>query len=454
MARGLVVFLVLFNLGTPLTRVLYHLPGIESLHGFSRSLFLMDFGIAVLGGLGLDALMDAASRARERRRGGWLGPLGVNPSLRAAIAIAVVAALVLATYSQLFRYGRGVNPPFERRDMAGLLPSTPAIEVSRALVGDSPGRGRVLPIIRPHVPLGLSHVLPGNTNMAEDLRTPIGYEPIVPESSALVFRAIWGEPIESITTVRIGDSAVNARISSDAVRVDLLPRAGVAAVLAPPGMAQDAGWDAIGAARRGLRLAYSGEDGTVYQVVNALPRAMVVGGEAWVASADAALARFMDPGFDPTRQVLLQGAAPSGLGAAAPREQAVPDARVDWQVDRPNTLRIAVTSPRPGWLVVRDSWDPGWKAEVDGRRTRVVRADLGFRAVRVPAGTSVVGFVYDPTAVFVGASISVAAELTLGLVAIVPWIRRRTAGRRGRRTPRTRRGGPPAPLPPPARRTW
>jgi uncharacterized membrane protein YhaH (DUF805 family) len=174
MARALGLVLLLFNLGSPLTRLLYRFPGIKSLHGFSRSLFLWDFAIAVLGGIGLDVLLRTRLGRPPSEDATGTGSVGrprfgldripsprwrMSP-VRPVLATGVVVALVLTTYAQLFHYGRGVNPPFQRRDSAELLPSTPAIEAARAAIGGAPGRGRVLPIIRVGVPIGRSRVLP------------------------------------------------------------------------------------------------------------------------------------------------------------------------------------------------------------------------------------------------------------------------------------------------------
>ena len=51
--------------------------------------------------------------------------------------------------------------------------------------------------------------------------------------------------------------------------------------------------------------------------------------------------------------------------------------------------------PRGGaWLYYADSYHPGWKAYVDGERVPVVRANLAFKAIRVPAGEHRVRWAY------------------------------------------------------------
>ncbi len=57
-----------------------------------------------------------------------------------------------------------------------------------------------------------------------------------------------------------------------------------------------------------------------------------------------------------------------------------------------------VTTPDGAWLVYADAFHTGWRATVDGRDAPVSVANLGFKAVRVPAGDSVVRLYFQPGA--------------------------------------------------------
>ncbi len=61
-----------------------------------------------------------------------------------------------------------------------------------------------------------------------------------------------------------------------------------------------------------------------------------------------------------------------------------------------NRTEIQVVTDHPGWLVQADVWYPGWSARVDGQKTPVLRADVLFRAVEIPAGTHTVLIQYQP----------------------------------------------------------
>lgn len=70
------------------------------------------------------------------------------------------------------------------------------------------------------------------------------------------------------------------------------------------------------------------------------------------------------------------------------------DARIAaWQSTR---IEIDVDSERGGVLALHETWYPGWIAEIDGQRVPLLRADVLFRGVEVPAGHHRVVFRFAP----------------------------------------------------------
>ncbi|MBA3872753.1 MAG: YfhO family protein [Anaerolineae bacterium] len=63
--------------------------------------------------------------------------------------------------------------------------------------------------------------------------------------------------------------------------------------------------------------------------------------------------------------------------------------------DNGDHLVVDVTTDHAGWLVLADSYYPGWSATVDGAATDIQHANLMFRAVQVPAGAHEVSFDYQ-----------------------------------------------------------
>lgn len=72
---------------------------------------------------------------------------------------------------------------------------------------------------------------------------------------------------------------------------------------------------------------------------------------------------------------------------------------LSWEADR---MRLAVDSPSSGFVVVGDNYHPGWKATVDGKKTRIFRADYILRAVSVKKGKHVIEMVFRPRLALAG----------------------------------------------------
>ena len=70
--------------------------------------------------------------------------------------------------------------------------------------------------------------------------------------------------------------------------------------------------------------------------------------------------------------------------------------RVSIEDDRPDRVRLIVDASRPGLVFLSDNLFPGWTAWRDGSPAQILRAWFTFRAVEVPAGRSIVEFVYRP----------------------------------------------------------
>jgi hypothetical protein len=150
----------------------------------------------------------------------------------------------------------------------------------------------------------------------------------------------------------------------------------------------------------------------LYELPSALGRVFFAR-EARVAGDDAAFAALKAPGFDPESVAFV---AASERALPPPRAlQGYSVARVTSDASERTELE-AVTS-EPGLLVVTRSWDPGWKAAVDGEEVPLLRADLAFMGVSVPQGEHRVTLTYRPVSFRAGALISALSVIVLlGLV--------------------------------------
>ena len=91
-----------------------------------------------------------------------------------------------------------------------------------------------------------------------------------------------------------------------------------------------------------------------------------------------ALATVLDPSFRPDQEAVVEGvadrSAPGTARAATYREAS------------PEDVTVTVDATTDALLVVRNAWDTGWHATVDGEPAEVLRADYLMQGVRVPAG--------------------------------------------------------------------
>jgi uncharacterized membrane protein YfhO len=80
---------------------------------------------------------------------------------------------------------------------------------------------------------------------------------------------------------------------------------------------------------------------------------------------------------------------------------------------------LTVEASEDAWLVLRDTYFPGWRAYVGEREERIRRADYLFRAVPVPAGRHRVIFRYSPSSFGYGMAVSSVALILIGGLLVV-----------------------------------
>ena len=138
------------------------------------------------------------------------------------------------------------------------------------------------------------------------------------------------------------------------------------------------------------------KDAYIYENPRALPRVMFV--DDWmVADFDGLMSTGRWPKFDPTRTLLLEtepaeaplrpvslNRGPAGTATIAHFENTIVD--------------IDVTATRSGFVLLNGAWHPWWRASVDGHPVPVLKANVLFRAVQVPAGKHRIRFEFEPIA--------------------------------------------------------
>jgi hypothetical protein len=167
------------------------------------------------------------------------------------------------------------------------------------------------------------------------------------------------------------------------------------------------------------------DDYDLVQVYGWEPRVSVLPTWTVVALPPDALNAIGTPGFDPSRSLVLE--REPGI---APAPGAQPGTATYREVS-PEDIRVGIDAPTPSVVVVRNSYDPGWTATLDGDPVPVLSADYLLQGVAVPAGRHEIHLMYEDPDVTRG--LAAGAAVWLILLAAIPaavLLERRRSARR------------------------
>jgi hypothetical protein len=154
---------------------------------------------------------------------------------------------------------------------------------------------------------------------------------------------------------------------------------------------------------------------TIHRNPYTLPRARLVGRPIYAAGVDDAAAALATLGASMRDRIVVEDPGrPLAAGA---------EARGTAEITRevPDRVEVAVRARTPAYLLLADTFDPGWSATLDGQSVPVHPADVMFRAVFVPEGSHTVVFRYRPAGFdrgLVGTLVGLALIVTC---LVVPW---------------------------------
>jgi hypothetical protein len=168
----------------------------------------------------------------------------------------------------------------------------------------------------------------------------------------------------------------------------------------------------------------------LYRFKRSLGRCWLVRRSVDAASAAQAFGFVDDDAFDPARLVVLGPDGPDGIGGRDEGHPAEPAARLEaalggrvadlpapadppprWTQIEPTWIRIEAECSAPEYLVLAQSWYPGWRARVNGIEAPLLRANAASVAVELPSGLSVVEISYEPRSLEVGLWIALASGI-------------------------------------------
>ena len=394
-AMTLVAYLFVLGPATPVFKIAYLLiPGIKMFRFPTRFLIVVELGLALLAAIGLTRLRESL----ERR-------LGAASRLPALVAMGLCAV----TVGDLWFHQPRQNPMVP----ANAWLAAPA--TAGAVIADTPQPRTFTPRHRDiHrrtflQARGWADVAPYFA--ARDLLEPNVGAAFwnVPSADCYVgisprwFIDVWGDHNRELSLLYL-----LAEYDFDAQVLRTHP--------ALPGILRAYGvthmLTAFPAQGAGLSAPTRAGTAYVYRVAGTA-RARFVPAARMMDDAQAAKV-LLDPGFDVDREVLLHDAsapAPAPPAGAPGGVSGTATTRIVRESQR--EIQIDADVPADGFLLLADTYYPGWSATVDGRPVALYRANLSVRAIPIPQGRHDVRFTYDPPGVRSGLIVSAVATLAL-----------------------------------------
>jgi len=157
----------------------------------------------------------------------------------------------------------------------------------------------------------------------------------------------------------------------------------------------------------------------LYRNKSPMPRAWLVR-DFKVMDSKEMLLTLTQKGFNHERKVLFEENPPHPY--LLPEEGEGRIGRVEFLSESNNKLSLRVEAETESILVLSDTFYPGWKAFVNGKEEKILRANYNFRAVPLSKGVHQVEFVYAPLSFTLGAGLSIIGIISC---AIIGWSSRR-----------------------------
>lgn len=145
----------------------------------------------------------------------------------------------------------------------------------------------------------------------------------------------------------------------------------------------------------------------IYENKNVLPRAFVLGEAKVIKEKNKILAELASKDFDPKEYVVIE----EEINRPLTTNQTFKKAEIVFY--SPNKVTVNVSTESSGFLVLSDTWYPGWRAFDNGKEVEVYKTDYALRSVYLEKGQHKVDFVFDPLSFKVGWVISLVTSVLL-----------------------------------------
>jgi Bacterial membrane protein YfhO len=430
---------LLSAIGTGFYRVLYELvPGLDRIRAPGRIVFLLDTALAGLAAIGVDELI-----RRPRRRPVVIASLGLlfgvllsvtvlnrgaidsdylfpravlagilvtvgtticllrwKPQARSIqLGLPVVALITLDLWLFGFRYH-----PFQQQ--AELYRTDAAIDYLKSSTRSRPRFVRLN-----------QYWIQVNGALVHELYDVQGYDALIPRRYVDLISLVEDQQ-ENAQAFNVVYNLSEPSLAEDPV-LDLL---GVRFVLGKTGT------DELGPPLS--------QDGyAVFEQQGAMPPAFLVHCWTWVPEGTA-IDHLAGLGTGELRTTAILEPPPGEAPPPARSNGCEPEGEVTVETYEPERVVLSADSEWDAVLVLTDTWDPGWRATVDGQPAAVLRANHALRGIMLGPGQHRIEFSFEPSWLLPGAIVSISSLAVTALWAVLPtrWLSRgkRSRGRPGR----------------------
>jgi len=158
----------------------------------------------------------------------------------------------------------------------------------------------------------------------------------------------------------------------------------------------------------------------IYENKNVMPRAFVSFNLKEVKDVQEAINEFFKDNFNPRKLTLVETSKQLNFQNAP--ENKVQEAQILGY--KPNLVEIKIETNNNGYLVLTDTFYPGWKAYIDGEETKIYPTDIAFRGIFVPKGKHDIVFRYKPESFYYSVYISIVTLVVSLLLISASFIKR------------------------------
>lgn len=163
----------------------------------------------------------------------------------------------------------------------------------------------------------------------------------------------------------------------------------------------------------------------LYKNKNVMPRVFLAPSYNVLKKDTDIINKLKSKEFDPAKEVIIEEEPVIKLpprlavGMAGQRQSRE---KAEIAKYSPNEVIIKAVLNSSKFLVLSDTYYPGWKVYVDGKREKLYKADLTFRAAHIGEGAHEVRFIFDPFTFKLGAVVSLVTIIIMAAIVMRRYI--------------------------------